>query len=222
VITGNTTLTAVGQTTQLVASQTVTGGSAQTVTTLATWTSSSTDIATVSSAGLVTAVAPGVTTVTASYQGQSGTLSISVSTAAVPPSGPATYNYNGNMLTTFTSGQSCPPACQITGSFTVATPLTASLASATPALQSFTFSDGNTTVTQANGRITRLLISTDANGQIILPWVFEVQTTTPAGVVMLWVINQLPNLGGASDGSAFITGSAGSAFNLASPGTWSQ
>ena len=223
VITGNTTLTGVGQTTQLVASQTVTGGTGQAVTSLATWTSSSTDIATVSSVGLVTAVAPGVTTVTASYQGQSGSLSISVSPAAAPaPSGPATYHYTGNLLTTFTSGDSCPPACQITGSFTVAAPLAASLASAAPAIQSFTFTDGNTTVTQANGKVTRALVSTDANGQITLPWVFEVQTTTPAGVVMLWVIDQLQTLGGASDGSGFISGAAGSAFNLTSPGTWSQ
>jgi len=224
VITGNTTLTAVGQTTQLAASQAIsTGGTSQDVTSLASWTSSSTDIATVSTAGLVTAVAPGVATVTASYQGQSGSLSISVSPAAAPaPSGPATYHYTGNLLTNFTSGDSCPPACQITGSFTVAAPLAASLASAAPAIQSFTFTDGNTTVTQANGQVTRALVSTDANGQITLPWVFEVQTTTPGGVVMLWAIDQLQTQGGASDGSAFISGAAGSAFNLMIPGTWSH
>jgi hypothetical protein len=221
VVTGTTTLTAVGQTSQLTASQASTGGSSQTVTTLATWSSSDATIATVSTGGLVTAVAQGAAIITASYQGQSGTLTVVVS-PPVPITGPATYVYTGTTLTMFSGGYACPPQCQITGSFTVGAPLAASLVSSSLTIRSFTFTDGSTTVTQANGQIVRALISTDVNGQIVLPWVIEVQTTTPTGSVMLWTINQLQTQGGASDGSQFVSGATGSGSNLISPGFWVQ
>jgi 6-phosphogluconolactonase (cycloisomerase 2 family) len=67
---------------QLTAVATYTDGSTQTITSLATWSSSDTAVATVSnssgSQGLTTAIAPGTATITATYNGVSGTASITV------------------------------------------------------------------------------------------------------------------------------------------------
>ena len=72
-----------GQTNQLTAVASFANGTSETVTTLATWRSSDPGVATVSNTGLVTSVAaPGVgagaTTITATYQGTSGTVRITV------------------------------------------------------------------------------------------------------------------------------------------------
>ena len=71
------TLSRIGQTVQLSATAVVGSQSPQEVTARATWQSSNTAVATVSG-GMVTAVGAGMSTITASYQGNTGTLNITV------------------------------------------------------------------------------------------------------------------------------------------------
>jgi hypothetical protein len=77
-VSGNGALTGTGQTSQLTATATLSDGSTQDVTSKVTWTPANSGIATVSPAGLVTAVGFGTTTVTATYQGVSGQISITL------------------------------------------------------------------------------------------------------------------------------------------------
>jgi len=84
-ISGTAALTAVAQTSPLTATATLSDGTTQNVTSSSTWASSSSAVATVSSAGLVTAVAAGTATITAGYQGQTGTLDITVSNTLQGP-----------------------------------------------------------------------------------------------------------------------------------------
>jgi uncharacterized protein YjdB len=77
-ITGNPSLNGGNLTSQLVARATLSNGTLQDVSTLATWSSSNPGVATVSAAGLVTAVTVGTTNISAAYQGQSGTLAVTV------------------------------------------------------------------------------------------------------------------------------------------------
>jgi hypothetical protein len=84
-ISGTASLTINGQANQLTATATLSDGTTQNVTSSATWQSSNATVATVSSTGLVTAVAAGTTTITATSQGRSGALVVSVSPAE--PSG---------------------------------------------------------------------------------------------------------------------------------------
>lgn len=72
------TVPAVGSTAQYTSTVTFSDGKTQDVTNTATWVSFDTDVATVSSSGVVTAVATGTDVVKATYQGSSGTFTLSV------------------------------------------------------------------------------------------------------------------------------------------------
>jgi putative cell wall-binding protein len=72
-----------GLTRAFTATATYTDGSTATVTGPATWTSSSTTVATISDTGVATGRATGTTTITATYGGQSGTATLSVTPAQV-------------------------------------------------------------------------------------------------------------------------------------------
>jgi uncharacterized protein YjdB len=82
-ITGNPSLNGGNLTSQLVARATLSNGTLQDVSTQATWSSSNPGVATVSAAGLVTAVTVGTTNISAAYQGQSGTLAVTVLSLSV-------------------------------------------------------------------------------------------------------------------------------------------
>jgi hypothetical protein len=214
-VTSGVTLTTVGQTSQLNATEALTTGGTQDITTLSTWASSNTSVVTVSSSAFLTAVGPGTANVTATYQGQVGTLTVNIA-AGVAIS--ETYSYTGHSFTTFSSGDSCPPECRITGSFTI--PLLAAnlpIGPITPT--SFTFTDGNTVITRANAGIPRISVSTDANGQIAT-WQIELQASTPAGIVLLSTINQSQS--GTSDGSVILPNTNPNAYNVNDAGSWSQ
>ena len=71
-----------GQTSELTASATTTGGK-QVVTSGVSWQSSDPRVAAVSDAGILTAIAPGTVIVTATYQGVSGSLTVTVADVAV-------------------------------------------------------------------------------------------------------------------------------------------
>jgi hypothetical protein len=77
-ITGTSSLTTVGQTAQLVATANMSDGTTVIVTAQATWRSDNANVVTVSGGGVVTAVSTGEATVTATYQGNSGTLRVRV------------------------------------------------------------------------------------------------------------------------------------------------
>jgi len=68
----------VGQTQQLTATAFYSNNSSGNVTNSASWSSSATGVATVSNAGVVTAVGSGTATITASFGGQSGNATVSV------------------------------------------------------------------------------------------------------------------------------------------------
>jgi uncharacterized protein YjdB len=71
-----------GQTSELTASATTTSGK-QVVTSGVSWQSSDPGVATVSDAGILTAIAPGTVTVTATYQGVTGSLAVTIADVAV-------------------------------------------------------------------------------------------------------------------------------------------
>jgi hypothetical protein len=81
-VTGNTSIQA-GQTSQLQATATMSDGTTQTVTNSSAWVSGTTGVATVSATGLVTGVSEGQALITATYQGQSASVTMQVS--AAPP-----------------------------------------------------------------------------------------------------------------------------------------
>ena len=85
VVTGTAALTDKGQTSQLTATATLSDGTAQNVTNSALWQSSIPATAAVSNTGLVTALAIGTPTITATHQGKSGTLALSIGAPASQP-----------------------------------------------------------------------------------------------------------------------------------------
>ena len=74
---------AVGQTGQLTATEILADKTTEDVTNIAVWQSSNPGVATVSSGGLVAAAAVGVTIITASNQGTTGSLAVSVAANTV-------------------------------------------------------------------------------------------------------------------------------------------
>ena len=76
------TIVPMGQTSELTASASTTSGK-QVVTSGVAWQSSNPGVATVSDAGVLTAIAPGTVTITASYQGVTGSLTVTVANVTV-------------------------------------------------------------------------------------------------------------------------------------------
>jgi len=215
-ITGLSTLT-IGQTAQLAATEDPVTGNPTDVSKQATWSSADSTIASVSTTGLLTAVSAGTTTVSASFQGVTGSLSVTVN--VTQKTGTETYTYTGNAFTAFGAGASCPSICQITGSFTVANPIPASAINDAPRVESFMFTDGHTVITQANATFAQFTVSTDANGQIAQPWVIEVQAQTAAGPITLWSVNESAT--NAGDNSIVDNGGP-NARNTFAPGGWTM
>ena len=86
-----------------------------------------------------------------------------------------TYTYTGSHLVSFFGTQACPPVCNVTGSFTVAAPLAPNLSNSFVSAQSFSFTDGFFTITNANATTisssppTYIEVSTDSAG-VISAW----------------------------------------------------
>jgi hypothetical protein len=83
-VTGTSPMT-VGQQAQYTATANMSDGSSPNVTAQSQWASSNPAVATVDANGVVTAVAPGTTTITASYQGQTGFVPLTVNNSTPPP-----------------------------------------------------------------------------------------------------------------------------------------
>jgi hypothetical protein len=110
-VTGSAALAAAGATSQLTATAALSTNTTTDVTSSATWSSSDTTVATVSSGGLVNALKVGSVTVTATYQGKSGTLVVTIGASFAGLTGSSTwtgtwidtrYNVSGTLQATFT------------------------------------------------------------------------------------------------------------------------
>ena len=155
---------------------------------------------------------------------------------AVPAFADTTYTYTGNPFDSFSGNYSCGSECAISGSFTVGNPLASNpslavlegensiLATGFPIsssqVESFSFTDGNTTFNQNNSYFpnSAILIGTDSNG-MINDWTVFLQfgpytnylytTNTPGRDISSNQVGYYPYT------------SLGTAFNNDNPGTWS-
>ncbi|MGA7412109.1 MAG: hypothetical protein WBW33_16660 [Bryobacteraceae bacterium] len=137
-----------------------------------------------------------------------------------------TYYYTGNPFNDFRNGGTCPPTCNITGSFTVATPLAPDLPLTLITPVSFSLSAGLTTLVDGDPANTSLEVSTDAFGAIST-WSWVV--LGPEASIAARILTQdLPGLVFDSvhfgDNAPPFQGFAGplAAEVLNDPGTWSE
>jgi hypothetical protein len=85
------------------------------------------------------------------------------------------YTYTGNQFN-FLLGTACPPECNISGSFTLPSPIGDNVTGAFVTPTSFSFSDGLMTITQANATgFSFDHISTNSSG-VIVGWNMEWMT----------------------------------------------
>lgn len=140
------------------------------------------------------------------------TVSLSGTGADVPVVASTTYNITGNPFTVFTGSATCPPDCNIRGSFTLAQPLPPNLSNATITPTSFSFTVGAANLSQGNvTSATFIGISTDASGYIT-SWALSL-----ANANFSIVTNNTP--GNVAD-SFTMAVPQGSASNSNSPATW--
>lgn len=165
-ISGTASLTA-GQVSQFTATARMSDSTMQNVTSSVTWQSSNAGIATVSGTGLVTGVAIGTTTITATSQGKSGTLEVTVSTASV------TTTFEGTLAGT--AGQS--------GTFAVSIETTISASA-------FRRTVGPLSVASASGNLTLV----GSGGTSALTGTFDISASTlnlsGGGFVLTGAISQ--------------------------------
>jgi hypothetical protein len=144
-----------------------------------------------------------------------------------------TYTYTGNPFTSFHGSSACPPQCKITGSFTIAGPPPVNLTLSDQQFQfditplAYSFTDGNTTWTNANSCPDFFAISTDASGNIT-NWVMRIFTPSlnaPCAGGGIYTGFQLLTSNNAP-GTIDIVIEAPAAVNFAAipqdPGTWSM
>ena len=132
--------------------------------------------------------------------------------------GTATYSFVSSQFTTFYN-TSCPPTCNITGTFTLAQPLQPNLmqnlggsGSFTPL--SFSFTDGVTTFTNLNPGESGFNVDTDSHGNIIY-WGFY---TGPIGGGSLFAYDAGP--GYETQEGVNLTNYQAYYLAYASGGTW--
>ena len=97
------------------------------------------------------------------------------------------YTYTGNAFDTFPTGASCPPVCNVTGSFVVADPLAADLPVTVIDPISFSLTSAGVTLTDGEGQGTDsvLEVATDGTGAIIeWSWVEVGPASTPTARIL--------------------------------------
>ena len=125
------------------------------------------------------------------------------------------YTYTGNPFNQFSGGATCPPICSISVSLTLAQPLPGDLPFLTLISPlSFSFTDGNTTITQQNQSFMSFLVTTDSQGNIEA-WDMEVSSGNPFFGIFL----ELQTIGFFKDFSEDHTNLAAVVNN---PGTWTS
>jgi hypothetical protein len=132
-----------------------------------------------------------------------------------------TYSYVGNTFDSFRGSFACPPECKITGSFTLDQPLPPNLSFAAIRPTSFSFTDGDITLTPTNSF--RFIFdpftefSTDALGAITT-WDVRIQGRRELGFPHLATANVPPD---ALEDARINLLSHDSALISGNPGTWS-
>lgn len=133
-----------------------------------------------------------------------------------------TYTYTGKPFQSFSGGYTCPPECNIAGSFTVAEKLAPNLTAAFISPTVFSFNDGFTTFTNANSTYQSFEISTDSSGAISA-WDINFQIGQTIGAIGITLVNPAGNFG-----NDYVYGdclASGGCYILAqnlTPGNWSS
>jgi hypothetical protein len=134
------------------------------------------------------------------------------------------YTYTGNAMgTTFVPGGGYTATNMITGSFTTASPLGANLALADISFLSYSFTDGDQTMTNLNSveyLPPDFEIGTDASGNII-SW--NITLNIPSTLDFINTSNSSDPLIGVQDnGQVGIEAILGAVGNSGTPGTWTK
>lgn len=143
---------------------------------------------------------------------------------AIPASADtATYTYTGLPFTSL-AGFTCPPACNITGTFTLGSPLAPNSTEASVTPVSFNFTDGMTTYSDANVTGSDILsfnVGTDSNGNVN-SWSIILTTDASNGQITMYTCNDAGC--GVIDGTenTGLTDPSGSVYSGSNdpPGDW--
>jgi hypothetical protein len=122
------------------------------------------------------------------------------------------YTYTGNPFTVFSGLDVCPPVCNISGSFTLASPLAANLPFEAITPTAFSFTDGSVTVTEGASEGGRFEVATDSGGNIsfweialgsgqplapvsVLHWIpFVTPSARPRTIRLMWYVVRMRQL----------------------------
>jgi trimeric autotransporter adhesin len=134
-----------------------------------------------------------------------------------PPAASTTYRIRGNPFTTFQGAATCPPSCNVAGSFTLSQSLAANLSNATITPSTFSFYVGPVVLDQNSATGASFTgIYTDASGSIT-HWSISISNAN----YTITTNNPFPNAGAVGDTFQVIT-PFGLASNSNSPTTWPQ
>ena len=133
------------------------------------------------------------------------------------------YTYTGNPFTVFSGLDVCPPVCNISGSFTLASPLAANLPFGTITPTAFSFTDGSITIT---GGGPRFEVATNSSGDISF-WEIALGSGQPFGPGVCTSLDTVRDpTGTPQDNSLSVSCSSdafiGIALVNANPGRWSS
>lgn len=137
------------------------------------------------------------------------------------------YTYTGNLFTVFSGLDVCPPVCNISGSFTLASPLATNLPFETITPIAFGFTDGSVTVTEgAPEQGGRFEVATDSSGNINF-WEIALGSGQPFGPGVCTSLDTVRDpVGLPQDNSISAVCSTdapiGTALVNANPGRWSS
>jgi hypothetical protein len=131
------------------------------------------------------------------------------------------YTYTGNPFAVFSGLDACPPVCNISGSFTLASPLAANLPFEAITPTAFSFTDGSVAVTEG-----RFEVATDSGGNISF-WEIALGSGQPFGPGVCTSLDTVRDpVGSPQDNSINVVCSTdapiGTALVNANPGRWSS
>jgi hypothetical protein len=131
------------------------------------------------------------------------------------------YTYTGNPFTVFSGLDVCPPVCNISGSFNLASPLATNLPFGAITPTAFSFTDGSITLT---GGGSRFEVATDSGGDISF---WEIALGGQVGPDVCTSLDSVRDpTGTPQDNSISASCSSvaftGSALVNANPGSWSS
>jgi hypothetical protein len=136
------------------------------------------------------------------------------------------YTYTGNPFTVFSGLDVCPPVCNISGSFTLASPLATNLPFEAITPTAFSFTDGSVTITEGASEGGRFEVATDSGGNISF-WEIALGSGQPFGPGVCTSLDTVRDpVGSPQDNSISVSCSSeafiGVALVNANPGRWSS